>query len=181
MRDWFEFSSDAATLEPEAFAGKHGPAFLVSWDSAGQMQAGMGETQPLGVSPADSEKIRESMRSTVEDLSQEAGQMIIYPLVPKGDGREVSIGRAEASGVCLAESSVSLEHAVFRMDASGGFLLVDRASQNGSKIDGQDIESNRAYDVPSGKTVQFGNVRLTFMIAWQFQEFVRAAGGLLRR
>jgi len=182
MNAWDAYVTDATALDADGFAAKRGKAFLVSWNATGSPGPVLSDTQPIGEDGAgNDDAMRESMRATVEEVSVSAKQIAIYPLSSKSGKREITIGRAADSDVYLDDATVSQHHAAFSFESSGGVFLTDKSSQNGTKLDGLDLEPNRPYDVPTGRTVQFGSARLTFMSAWQFREFVRAASTFVKK
>lgn len=84
-------------------------------------------------------------------------------LLPTGERirlseRVVTIGRAPASTVVLADPNVSRNHAEIRPHGAG-WLLVDLNSTNGSRVNGMRVASQELED---GDELQFGNTRIRF-------------------
>jgi hypothetical protein len=83
-----------------------------------------------------------------------AGTRIV---IPHGNA---TIGSDEGSRIRLAASGVSRRHAVVT-SLDGRTILADRASRNGSWVNGQPITS--PTELADGDLVQFGAVRLRFL------------------
>lgn len=83
-----------------------------------------------------------------------AGTRIV---IPHGNA---TIGSDEGSRIRLAASGVSRRHAVVT-SLDGRTILADRASRNGSWVNGQPIAS--PTELADGDLVQFGSVRLRFL------------------
>jgi len=77
--------------------------------------------------------------------------------VPLGD-YVVSIGRSPECTIVVGDSNVSRHHAEIR-PAGEGFVLVDLASTNGTKVNQSRIGEHQLAD---GDIVQFGNVVVRF-------------------
>jgi predicted component of type VI protein secretion system len=86
--------------------------------------------------------------------------------VPLGDD-ETTIGRARANDVVLPDISVSRRHAVLRREVDG-YVVVDRASGNGTRINGRSIQTARLRD---GDELALGDSVVQFV----------DAGGLVAR
>jgi len=66
------------------------------------------------------------------------------------------IGRGPQCALRLAPKYVSTQHAVIRWSGSG-WELIDRASRNGTKLNGETVEPGRAYRMLKGAVVSFGH------------------------
>ncbi len=87
-----------------------------------------------------------------------------------GDGRTVpltravvTIGRREGNDVVIDDAQVSRVHAEIRLD-SGGFVLVDCRSTNGTRVNGTKVD-RRALE--SGDEISIGDQKLRFAIVEQ--------------
>ncbi|MDP8954927.1 MAG: FHA domain-containing protein [Actinomycetota bacterium] len=70
----------------------------------------------------------------------------------------ITIGRSPDSSVHLPDSSVSRHHAEIR-PAGDGWLLADKGSTNGTRVNGATITQRRLAD---GDTITVGDVKLRF-------------------
>jgi transcriptional regulator with PAS, ATPase and Fis domain len=77
-------------------------------------------------------------------------------------GQVVSIGRSRTSGIPVHDDAVSRLHATLEWDGGSTVLLVDRASRNGTTVNGQRIDGSLA--ITSGTEVGVGGVRLVVVV-----------------
>jgi len=66
------------------------------------------------------------------------------------------IGRGPQCALRLTPKYVSTQHAVIRWSGNG-WELIDRASRNGTKLNGEAVEPGRAYRMIKGSVVSFGH------------------------
>jgi pSer/pThr/pTyr-binding forkhead associated (FHA) protein len=71
-------------------------------------------------------------------------------------GAELLLGRSRASDVRFLEPSVSRRHAALQR-VEGGWLLVDRASTHGTRVNGRRVDRAILAD---GDEVALGRVRI---------------------
>jgi pSer/pThr/pTyr-binding forkhead associated (FHA) protein len=82
-------------------------------------------------------------------------RVLVLPEVPPGT--ELLLGRSRASDVRFLEPSVSRRHAALqRLD--GGWLLVDRGSTHGTRVNGRPVVRAILAD---GDEVALGHARMT--------------------
>jgi pSer/pThr/pTyr-binding forkhead associated (FHA) protein len=96
-------------------------------------------------------------------FTPEPVEMELYPLAKKPGASfpdRITIGRTSHNDVVLADHSVSRLHAYVRQ--SGGWLVADAGSKNGSWLGGELLEPRRETALPPGAQVRFGDVQLTF-------------------
>ena len=80
---------------------------------------------------------------------------------------ETTIGRARANDVVLPDISVSRRHAVLRRVANG-YVVVDRASGNGTRINGRSVRVARLQD---GDEIALGDPQCRRASIGRFQDF----------
>lgn len=74
---------------------------------------------------------------------------------------EVIVGRNPDADVSLADPTVSWQHA--RLTSHGpAWMVTDLASTNGTRVNGERIEPNRATPIDPGAELRFGDVVLRF-------------------
>jgi len=66
------------------------------------------------------------------------------------------IGRGPQCALRLTPQYVSTQHAVIRWSGNG-WELIDRASRNGTRLNGETVEPGRAYRMVKGAVVSFGH------------------------
>jgi len=66
------------------------------------------------------------------------------------------IGRGPQCALRLTPKYVSTQHAVIRWSGNG-WELIDRASRNGTRLNGETVEPGRAYRLVKGSVVSFGH------------------------
>ncbi|MEI9948001.1 MAG: FHA domain-containing protein [Pseudomonadota bacterium] len=66
------------------------------------------------------------------------------------------IGRGPQCALRLTPKYVSTQHAVIRWSGNG-WELIDRASRNGTRLNGEPVEPGRAYALVKGAVVSFGH------------------------
>ncbi len=76
-----------------------------------------------------------------------------------GDCR-VLVGRSPTAGLQLEDDSVSLEHAVFELDANG-FGIRDLASTNGVKVNGAEV---LGAELKHGDRIVLGTCELQYVV-----------------
>ena len=72
------------------------------------------------------------------------------------------IGRAEDNRICLSSPGISRKHAVITA-ASGGFVIKDLGSQNGTFVNGQRVTGKKLAE---GDTIEVGSVKFVFRSPW---------------
>jgi hypothetical protein len=91
----------------------------------------------------------------------------VYPVVKKPGASfpdRITIGRTSNNDVVLADGSVSRLHAYVRRD-TGGWVVADAGSKNGSSLHGKPLEARREVRLPSRARLRIGEVDLTFFVA----------------
>jgi hypothetical protein len=104
----------------------------------------------------------------LDSLSPDAPDILEVVPVLKAVGNpypdQISVGRARNCDVVLRDSSVSKLHAHFRRRGAR-LELIDRASRNGTFVNGNRLEHDQAADVAVGDMLQFGTVETQFVDA----------------
>lgn len=99
-----------------------------------------------------------------------AASVSVLPAVV-GSGRRVTLGRAATNDVCIAERSISRMHAEFRAEKDT-FAITDKASSQGSRVNGQRLSPGRSQRLNSGDILELGDVKFVFLSAESFWERV---------
>jgi DNA segregation ATPase FtsK/SpoIIIE, S-DNA-T family len=75
--------------------------------------------------------------------------------VPLGAGAHV-VGRGAESEIRLADPSLSAAHVELRVSPGGGVEVLDKASSNGTSVDGVELPANEPRPLAPGEIVQAG-------------------------
>lgn len=70
-----------------------------------------------------------------------------------------TIGRSEKCTICIPDPTISGAHCKVQRDADGNYLVADTGSTNGTRVNGNRIESQR---LANSDIVQIGGVELLF-------------------
>jgi hypothetical protein len=140
-----------------------------------EIRTGFGEPKPAVVpqnTPAEGQSTGQSTAQsvgrakgeTVEVVLQiEGGSRILRSRVA-GDAEPVGIGRNSANALIIDDSTVSNFHAALTLSANGNLLLADRASSNGTFVNGVALETGGRIIVRDGVRLKFGDVEATLRI-----------------
>src|SRR5690606_36521699 len=66
------------------------------------------------------------------------------------------VGRGPQCALRLSRTHVSSQHALIRYNGEG-WEIVDRGSRNGTRLNGETLESGRAYPLSPGDRIEFGH------------------------
>jgi hypothetical protein len=172
------FQEDAKSRDIQLFAQKHGAAFLVRWMQDGELKA------PAPLDSPDWRKNTQEMRAlrNTTDVGIEnftGDSVFAYPLKKRigPSNQPITIGRAHTCDVCIGDVSVSTVHAEIEILAGGQIRLTERGSTNGTLVAKETVGFGQTVDVPFGKSVQLGDVKMTCLPAEQFIDFVTLLAG----
>lgn len=84
-----------------------------------------------------------------------------------GSERALTLGRGPDLDIVLAERSVSRIHAELRAD-KGGFVLTDRGSSQGTRVNGRPLEPGLARALVNDDIIELGDVRCVYLEAERF-------------
>jgi hypothetical protein len=77
----------------------------------------------------------------------------------------VTIGRVESNDIIIDDTSISRFHAWLQQDPkSGGWLLCDAQSKNGTKLDGEPLDSGSKLPLRDGSVITLGQASLRFLL-----------------
>ncbi|MBO0858267.1 MAG: DUF3662 domain-containing protein [Chloracidobacterium sp.] len=76
----------------------------------------------------------------------------------------VGIGRNSANVIVIDDSTVSNFHAALTLSVNGDLILADRASSNGTYVNGVPIETGGRLIVRDGDRLKFGDIEATLTI-----------------
>lgn len=176
------FSEDARALDADAFADKHGRAFLVRSANDGELEEPKRLGQDDWMKPTQdvlATKMAPVYRTGEEAQPVSGDRYFVYPVRKRGaaKGGRVTVGRTPNNDIVIGDVSLSKSHAAFQVTVQGNLALMDLGSRNGTAIASTSLAPNRPYKVPFGKALRFGRVRLTYMETAQFVDFVKLMAG----
>jgi hypothetical protein len=136
-----------------------------------EIRTGFGEPKPAVVpqnTPAEEQSTGQSTGRakdrTVEVVLQiEGGSRILRARVAS-DAEPVGIGRNSANALIIDDSTVSNFHAAMTLSGNGNLLLADRASSNGTFVNGVALETGGRIIVRDGDRLKFGDVEATLEV-----------------
>lgn len=163
-------AGDARGMAPDAFAQKHGNAFLL-----------------FTAKRLDGPESTNSTKLLLDgDDDEPAGRtanlaVVVFPLRPKdtAKGSMVTLGRESRQDVVIPDMSVSRFHAFAKPGPDGALLLQDAGSTNGTSVNGESVlttAAGPARRLKPGDNVRLGHVELTFTDARALRDFAARAG-----
>jgi hypothetical protein len=141
-----------------------------------EIRTGFGEPKPAVVpqnAPAEAQSTGQATGqakgrakgATVDVVLQiEGGSRILRARVAS-DAQPVGIGRNSANALIIDDSTVSNFHAALTLSANGNLLLADRASSNGTFVNGVALETGGRIIVRDGDRLKFGDVEATLKVS----------------
>ncbi|MCG8587702.1 MAG: FHA domain-containing protein [Proteobacteria bacterium] len=157
---------DAARLDVEAFAARHGAGFLLQTTARRLKPPDASYTEVLLEDDPDP-------NGATADLS-----ILVHSLCGTGDAHLVTMGRGGNNDIVVRDPSVSRFHAFAKHGDDGGFLLQDAGSTNGTTVDGVSVAA-RGAGAPTlltpGATVRMGQVEFTYTDAAGLRTFAAGA------
>lgn len=162
-------AGDARAMAPDAFAQKHGNAFLL-----------------FTAKRLDGPESTNSTKLLLDgDDDEPAGRtanlaVVVFPLRPKdaAKGSMITLGRESRQDVVIPDMSVSRFHAFAKPGPDGALLLQDAGSTNGTTVNGESVltaATGPARRLKPGDNVRLGHVELTFTDARALRDFAARA------
>ena len=118
----------------------------------------------------DIEPATESHLMKVEDSTITA-HLIIFspytrePTIIELKAEEMTVGRAGSSDILLDRDDLTSRHHALLKRENDRFLIFDRRSANGIRVNGLPIQSDKGYPLIDGDHITIGNYELTFRAA----------------
>jgi len=137
-----------------------------------EIRTGFGAPIPAVVSqnaPAEATAIHEAKSGraksgTIEVFLQIEGASRNPRTRVASDAEPAGIGRNSANALIIDDSTVSNFHAALTLSANGNLTLADRASSNGTFVNGVALETGGRCVVRDGDRLKFGDVEATLKI-----------------
>lgn len=99
-------------------------------------------------------------------VSKPEGDMGELRLGPMKQHQRVIFGRVPSCDVVLEHLSVSRQHAMVSMDATGCMTVTDLGSGHGTKLDDVWIKAQAARELRRGSVMQFGASTRRYKVAY---------------
>ncbi len=151
------FAADARNLSPEGFEERHGNAFLL-----------LTAVRPRA--PKDTFSTHLELEGQ-EDGNTGALSTLVYAL--RSSIHIVTLGRARDNDVVVTDRSVSRHHARMKRRETGGFLVLDAGSSNGTSVNAANVLTQGAgppVPLAAGDTLRLGQLEFTFTHAAGLRE-----------
>lgn len=161
------YLDDARSLDPEAFAARHGAAFL--------LLTATGLSQP-----ADTSSTRLQLLEDEDGASAHTADLAILVYPVRSAVHIATLGRSPTNDVVIPDPSISRLHAFVKRTETGGFLVLDAGSTNGTMVNGASVLARGhgpATPLKAGDSVRLGQVQFTFVDARGLREFVLQSAG----
>lgn len=128
---------------------------------------GTEELSPAAMSDGPSTIEQEQEASPAEQTILHTSFLIISPYAPQPyevliDREELTIGRAGSSDILLDLDPQTSRHHAMLLHKEGQYILMDRRSAYGTRINGEPISSDREYVLHDGDNIEIGQFKLTF-------------------
>ena len=133
-----------------------------------EIRTGFGEPKPFVVpqnAPADAPAIGQAKTGTLGVVLQIKGDSRNLRARLASEAEPAGIGRNSANALIIDDSTVSNFHAALTLSANGNLTLADRASSNGTYVNGVALETGGRSVVRDGDRLKFGDVEVTLKIA----------------
>ena len=158
-------------LGRDEFLAAAAPAALVRYRTEEDPEAAM-TTLTL-----DEQTVDESTLPIGKELPDGAVEIEVYPLAKKPGASfadKITIGRTSNNDVAINDHSVSRLHAYVRLDGKR-WVVADAGSKNGSWLRGHTLEPRKEQPLITRAVLRIGEVDLTFYLAQDLYEVLRAA------
>ena len=162
-------AGDARSMSPDAFAEKHGNAFLLF--TAKRMDG-----------PESTNSTKLLLDGDDDEPSGRTASLavVVFPMRPKNvaKGNMITLGREPRQDVVIPDRSVSRFHAFAKPGPDGALLLQDAGSTNGTTVNGESVLTAAAGPprrLKPGDSVRLGHVELTFTDARALRDFAARA------
>ena len=165
---------DFARLPRSTFLAEYAVPVLVFAPRERSETAGgfdFGATQLLRLVTGVEEPAVPEMPALVAPLKKRAG-------IP---GRQISLGRTQATDICLDSPDVSTLHAYFNYTQGQGYSVTDSGSKNGTRMGEVKLTANVAYPVGNATRIAFAGHEAVLYSSEGFYLFVQQCAAEVRR
>lgn len=135
-----------------------------------EIRTGFGEPIPVVVpqnAPAEAHAIGQSKSGSFEVVLQIEDASLVLRTRVAIDAEPAGIGRNSANALIIDDSTVSNFHAALTLSANDNLVLADRASSNGTYVNGVALDTGGRCVVRDGDWLKFGDVEATLRITVQ--------------
>jgi hypothetical protein len=132
-----------------------------------EIRTGFGEPRPVVIpqnAPAEATAIGQAKGGTLDVILEIEGASRNPRACVASDAEPAGIGRNSANALIIDDSTVSNFHAALTLSANGNLILADRASSNGTGVNGVSLETGGRCVVRDGDRLRFGDVEATLKV-----------------
>lgn len=165
-----DFCEDCKNLDADAFAGRHGNAFLIHHGPIGALKR-----------LEDQEKTMHFDLPTTDPRMafNPRNDYLVFPvrtsLANTAEENIRSIGRNETNEIVVPDMTISGIHAFLMKREDGDFYLQDMNSTNGTSVNGVPVPAQgegEPVKLKPGDRIRFGGVKFTFLRLGEFRSLI---------
>jgi hypothetical protein len=165
-----DFHEDCRNLDPDAFAGLHGDAFLIHHGPIGALKSSQDQEKTLHLElPTTDPRMTFNPRK----------DYLVFPvrtsLANTAEENIRSIGRNETNEIVVPDMTISGIHAFLMKREDGEFYLQDMNSTNGTSVNGVPVPAQgegEPVKLKPGDRIRFGGVKFTFLRLEEFRSLI---------
>jgi hypothetical protein len=165
-----DFQEDCRNLDPDAFAGRYGDAFLIHHGPIGILKPPEDRDNTINFEfPTTDPRMTFNPRK----------DFLVFPvrtsLANTAEENIRSIGRNETNEIVVPDITVSGIHAFLMKRPDGAFYLQDMNSTNGTSVNGVPAPAQGEGEpvrLKPGDRIRFGGVKFTFLLLAEFRNLV---------
>ena len=165
-----DFHEDCQNLNPNAFADRHGDAFLIHHGPIGLLKS------------PDKQENTMSFEVPTTDPKMTFNPRKDYLVVPMrtslantAEENIKSIGRNDTNEIAVPDMTISGIHAFLMKRPDGEFYLQDMNSTNGTSVNGVPVPAQGEGEpvrLRPGDRIRFGGVKFTFLRLEEFRSLI---------
>ncbi|MCO6509310.1 MAG: FHA domain-containing protein [Aridibacter famidurans] len=137
----------------------------------------VGESPPAEEPPAEAEAAQEVSHGPEVCFDLTVQGKRVRRCVIFGDTRRFSVGRSGTNDIVIDDPSVSKVHASVALSSSGGIVIADTGSTNGTFIGGSRMPYGKAAPLSEGSKIKFGDVEALVSVSSVLQNSEDAGPG----
>jgi hypothetical protein len=165
-----DFHEDCRDLAPDAFADRHGDAFLIHHGPIETLKSPEDQKKTMNLDfPTTDPRIAFNPRK----------DFLVFPVRTSPANTEEenirSIGKNETNEIVILDMTISGIHAFLTKRPDGKFYLQDMNSTNGTSINGVPVPTQgegAPVRLKTGDRIRFGGVKFTFLELKEFRGLI---------
>ena len=187
MRYVTEARTDALALERSGFAKRYrGSALVLHTIKGGQLKNREKSLPPVKQNPLAGRTLAHNSVASVvgpegihdpemfQDRRFHREALVLLQDADGGTSRIITVGRVGRCDVVVNDYSVSGIHAAYTPSTRLSEALIrDKASRNGTYLNGEKLSADKDYPIRTGDTLRMGRVEMIYIDAKDFYAFLR--------